>query len=116
MRVVESCSEEFLIVPKELNNVAGLGIPVKGLDLVAEYPLVTSENSVLFILSECDLFLHVIKVDRFGTRSNAARRGASAAIGVLLTYESLQSPLLQDMERFGIFCVEVVVPNNQNRS
>ena len=58
MGIVEAYAEKFLVESKDFDDVTGLGGAVNRLDLVAEDPLMPGNDSMFFVLSEYNLFLH----------------------------------------------------------
>ena len=57
--------EELLVVPKQFNDVAYFKVTTQRSNLVAEYPLVSGNNSMFFVLFEQDLFFHRGKLESF---------------------------------------------------
>ena len=70
MRVIKTETEKSPVVFQNFDDLSGARLPVDARNLIAENPLVSREDSLIFILLEDDLIFHAVKLDRFGLRSN----------------------------------------------
>lgn len=60
MGIIKSLAEKLSVMTHKFYDVAGIGSPLNRLDLVAEHPLMTGQDAVLFVLSENNLIAHAM--------------------------------------------------------